>query len=90
MSPPRIERSLRAVRWLVPAAAIALAPKCLLCIVAYAGLGSALGLGSAELCGAPAASSHAWLILLGVSLLCSAGWLAFVRARSHDAAADGD
>ncbi|HEY0864628.1 MAG TPA: hypothetical protein VGD97_11030 [Lacunisphaera sp.] len=39
--------------WLLPAALLAVAPKCLLCVLAYAGLGAALGLGGPELCGAP-------------------------------------
>jgi hypothetical protein len=39
--------------WLVPAALFAVAPKCILCVIAYAGLGTALGLGGPELCGAP-------------------------------------
>lgn len=50
---PRPSSFRRALRWLVPAAALALAPKCLLCVLAYAGLASALGLGGHELCGAP-------------------------------------
>lgn len=59
MSPPRAEvfssnRARRAVRWLWPAALLAVAPKCVLCLVAYAGLGAALGLGGPELCGAVA------------------------------------
>jgi hypothetical protein len=37
--------------WLLPAALFAVAPKCLLCVIAYAGLGTALGLGGPELCG---------------------------------------
>ncbi len=72
MSSPRAEffpsvRASRAVRWLLPTALLALTPKCLLCIAAYAGLGAALGLGRQEMCGAPAgfalswASSLAWL-----------------------------
>jgi hypothetical protein len=39
--------------WLLPAALFAVAPKCLLCVIAYAGLGTAFGLGAPELCGAP-------------------------------------
>jgi hypothetical protein len=38
--------------WLLPAALFAVAPKCLLCLLAYAGLGAALGLGGPEICGA--------------------------------------
>jgi hypothetical protein len=51
---------------------VALAPKCLLCVAAYAGLGAALGLGSREMCGPPAGSTGAWaspLGLLGAALI---------------------
>jgi len=64
-------RAGRAVRWLLPAALLALTPKCLLCIAAYAGLGAALGLGGPEICGAPAGSPGSWtssLAWLGVAL----------------------
>ena len=83
----RTEFSRRAVRWLLPAALLALTPKCLLCVLAYAGLGTALGLGGPELCGAstnsPAswASSLAWLGVAGG--LGTVGFLAICRcARS--------
>jgi len=33
---------------------LVLAPKCSLCVLGYAGLGAALGLGGPEVCGAPA------------------------------------
>jgi hypothetical protein len=71
MSSPRIEFSRRAVRWLLPTALLALTPKCLLCVLAYAGLGAAFGLGGPEICGASAgspawwASSLAWLGVAG-------------------------
>jgi hypothetical protein len=64
MSSPRNEFSRRAVRWLCPAALVAVAPKCLLCVLAYAGLGAALGLGGPEICGAPAGSPGSWASLL--------------------------
>ena len=70
MSSLRVELSRRAVRWLWPAALLALVPKCLLCVVAYAGLGAGLGLGGPELCGASAASPASWvssLAWLGVA-----------------------
>jgi hypothetical protein len=38
--------------WLVPTALLALAPKCVLCGLAYTGLGAALGVRGPELCGA--------------------------------------
>jgi hypothetical protein len=67
----RVELLVRGVRWFLPTALLALAPKCLLCAAAYVGLGAALGLGGPELCGAtntPAAwtSSLAWLGVIGV------------------------
>ncbi len=84
MSSPRTEffRSRRAVPWLLPTALLALAPKCLLCVAAYAGFGAALGLGGPEICGAAAgapgswASSLAWfggageLVAIGVCVSC--------------------
>ena len=39
-------------RWLLPAAGLAIVPKCILCLLAYAGFGAFLGLGGPELCGA--------------------------------------
>lgn len=50
--------------WLIPAALLALAPKCVLCLLAYAGAGAALGLGGPELCGAAAGPAGQWLWLL--------------------------
>ena len=54
----------RAVRWFVPAAALALTPKCLLCVAAYAGLGAALGLGGPEFCGASSGPGAPWKVLI--------------------------
>jgi hypothetical protein len=48
----RIDSSRRAVRWLLPAAALSLTPKCLLCLGAYLGLGALVGLSGPEFCGA--------------------------------------
>lgn len=86
MSPPRAEfpppsRVNGAVRWLLPAALLALVPKCVLCVLAYAGLGAALGFGGPEICGGPTAtdspdmwaSSLAWAgAALGVFALFAA------------------
>jgi hypothetical protein len=89
MSLPRSSSLRRAVRWLVPAAALALAPKCLLCVLAYAGLASALGLGGRELCGGPAESPHAWIPLTAAALLVLGGVAMIARrhfrARFHHA-----
>jgi hypothetical protein len=66
-----------------PAALLALAPKCLLCVLAYGGLGAAIGIGAPELCGAPAAAPASWaasLAWLGVA----GGLIAFgFRANGH-------
>ncbi len=62
-------RVSRAVRWLWPTALLALIPKCFLCVLGYAGLGVALGLGGPELCGAPAGGPGAGLGLLALSAL---------------------
>ena len=57
--------ALRRTRgWLIPAALLALAPKCVLCLLAYAGAGAALGFGGPELCGAAAGPAGHWLWLL--------------------------
>jgi hypothetical protein len=66
----RIEFFPSSVRWCLPAALLALTPKCLLCVFAYAGVGGALGLGGPEICGASAGSPAAWassLAWLGVA-----------------------
>lgn len=60
MPSPRTEFLRGAARWLWPAAVLTLAPKCLLCVAAYAGVGAALGIGGPELCGAAADSPAAW------------------------------
>jgi hypothetical protein len=56
--------------WLIPAALFALVPKCVLCVLAYAGLGAALGLGGPELCGGSddSAGWPAWLVASGAVL----------------------
>ena len=59
MRPPLVERIRRLRRWLIPATLLALVPKCVLCVLAYTGLGVALGLGGPELCGGQTKTS--WL-----------------------------
>jgi hypothetical protein len=49
------------------AAALALSPKCLLCLLAYAGMGAALGLPARELCGGSPGGAGAWAPVLGVA-----------------------
>ena len=52
---PLPERARHLRRWLIPTTVLALVPKCVLCVLAYTGLGVALGLGGPELCGGPVA-----------------------------------
>jgi hypothetical protein len=53
MRPRPVEFITRARAWLVPSLLLAVAPKCILCLAAYAGIGTTLGLGGPELCGPP-------------------------------------
>jgi hypothetical protein len=64
MPSPRAESCRSAARWFLPTAALALAPKCLLCVAAYAGLGALLGIGGPEICGAPGSPPLAWGVRL--------------------------
>jgi hypothetical protein len=57
------------VRWALPAAGLALAPKCLLCLAAYAGAGALLGLQGPEICGGtPRGWTALCAPLLGIAL----------------------
>ena len=73
------ERARRLHRWLIPAALLAVTPKCLLCGLAYAGLGATLGLGGPEICGATA-GPWPWLAPALGMVAGMVGWL-----RPHDA-----
>jgi hypothetical protein len=64
MSSRRAELFRRAIRWLVPAALLVLTPKCVMCVLAYAGLGAAIGLGGPEICGASAGAPGTWALTL--------------------------
>ena len=71
MSRWRIDPLRRPVRWLTFGAFFAVAPKCLLCVAAYAGFGAVLGFGGRELCGASDAGPVQWaptLAMLGPGL----------------------
>jgi hypothetical protein len=83
MPSQRTEFFRRAVRWLWPAALLALTPKCLLCLAAYAGIGAALGLGGPEICGASSdtMSPWVWSLALGGLTLCVIGLYARHRRR---------
>jgi hypothetical protein len=82
MSRWRANAFRRPFRSLAPVALLALAPKCVVCALAYAGLGAALGLGGPEMCGAPAGSPGSWASSLawsGVTL--GLGVIGFLVAR---------
>jgi hypothetical protein len=75
---PRIPEILR--RWVVPAALLALVPKCVLCALAYAGLGAALG--GPEICGAPDGAAGSWTAWLLPAFGLAAGAVG-LHARSR-------
>jgi len=69
-------------RWLVPAALLALTPKCFLCLAAYLGLGAALGLSRPEICSAASSGFGPWVwsLALGGLVLGPIGFF-YVRHR---------
>lgn len=83
--PPRCVDFLhRWRRWLTGVALLALAPKCLLCLAAYAGLGAAIGLGGPELCGATDDASFAWAGVFAITGATLGILLIAVRGRRRD------
>lgn len=69
----RAEQARRSLRWGAAALALAVAPKCLLCLAAYAGIGTFLGvkLAGPEFCGAPAGptgEAKVWFAAIGAIL----------------------
>ena len=79
---------LRRGPWPLVVVAVAVTPKCLLCLVAYAGLGTALGLGGRELCGATGEAAAGPVVALALLVAVvgglflwriTAGWRARVR-----------
>jgi len=87
----RLRRLADIVRHLLswPAAAtlFALAPKCLLCVAAYAGIGAILGLGGREICGVPTSAPEDWApgLVVGAASLGFIGLLASRRGRRRRA-----
>ena len=61
---PGTRRKSRWLRLLIVVPFFALTPKCLLCIAAYAGIGTALGTGGSELCGAGDNHAGSWIAAL--------------------------
>ena len=76
------------MRWSAPLALLAVAPKCLLCLAGYAGLGAALGLGGPELCGAPAGEPGAWVPLLALLGAGLAGFAVLMAIRRRGMRSD--
>ena len=86
MRPPPADNPPRWRGWLIPAALLALAPKCLLCVLAYTGLATVLGLGGPELCGATPTTAAPWVWLFPV-LGAAAGVVGFVACGRRHATA---
>jgi len=74
------EHARRLRGWLVPVAWLALAPKCVLCLLAYAGAGTALGLGGPEICGTIGAG-RSWADALPVLWVILTTALIFARRK---------
>jgi len=66
--------------WLACGAIFAIAPKCLLCVLAYAGAGAALGIGGPEICGAANGEPRFWVFAL-IACGAMAGFFAFQTCR---------
>jgi len=72
---PRADLFHRAVRWLWPATLLTVAPKCLLCVLVYAGLAGTVGIREIEICDPSAGSPNvstttlAWLGLFSGLLI---------------------
>jgi hypothetical protein len=83
--PLRFAEFFRPGRWRGFAALglLALAPKCLLCLAAWLGLGTLLGIGGPELCGASPASVdvEAVAVCVGIGLVLLGFGFAASRAR---------
>jgi len=81
---PVRSRGQRTRAWLASATVLALAPKCVLCVVAYTGGGAALGSVGRELCGGVDATPG-WITALawlgGVGLMAVLGLMATSGGR---------
>jgi len=79
----------RRVPWLAPVALLALAPKCLLCVLAYAGVATALIRGGPELCGTTGGATGFGVARLAAAAVAVGVTVVWARRRSR-AAAGGD
>jgi hypothetical protein len=61
---------------MIPAALLALTPKCALCLLAYAGVGTVLGIGGPELCGS--SNSATGYLILAAGLIGAAFGIGFI------------
>jgi hypothetical protein len=73
MSRSPVEILRGSLRWLPAAALVAVAPKCIVCLAAYLGVGATLGVKFAgpEICGAPARTLEgaiAWFSMAGAAV----------------------
>lgn len=82
MSPSRA--NVRRLLWLPVAAVFAAAPKCVLCLAAYAGVGALFGLKltGPEICGGTASGPNAVVLALAAVALAAGGFWAY-RATRH-------
>ncbi len=62
-----------------PVALLALVPKCGVCVLAYLGLGTILGLRGPEICGAPAGPADSWMTYRTAVAL-ALGWIGLITA----------
>ena len=86
--PPAVDRSARRRGngpWLASALLLTFAPKCLMCVAAYVAAGTALRLGSPEICGASSSTAGHWLAWLPVLGLAIGAAGLLVRSRRHGA-----
>jgi hypothetical protein len=83
---PRLRRLRRPCRGLAALALLAFAPKCLLCLAGWLGLGATLGLVGPEICGASssatAVDAEAVALIAGGLLALAAGGVALCRGKS--------
>lgn len=85
MSPRKPDACRLVLRCAVPGALVGLAPKCILCVAGYLGIGTALGWNGVELCGVqPSNALHrvaSTAALVGASLGFIAATVRFTQRR---------